>query len=160
MIGGQGIRNGLLLLAGASACLLAGCGGGMPSFLGREGNAGDSFYSIRGGPPPPEPRTVPLRLAVAEPALHGVIVRVEGEAPQQGYSTAQLRPIGGGPDAAGIISFELVAVPPSAPGAIGPARTRELSAAIFVPNLVAKKLKGVRISGGGSVQTMPIRVSE
>ena len=61
---------------------------------------------------------MPLRQATAEPALHGVILRVDGEAPTQGYYSARLRPIGGGaPDAAGILSFELVAVPPS--GAAG-----------------------------------------
>ena len=159
MIGGRGMRNGLLLLAGAGACLLAGCGTGVPTFLGRESEGGNSFYSVRGGPPPAEPRTVPLRLATTEPALHGMILRVQGEAPQQGYHTALLRPIGSGPDAAGILSFELVAVPPPAAEAVGPARTRELSAAIFVPNLTLKKLRGFRVTGGGSVQTLPLRTS-
>lgn len=157
---GRSMRNGLLLLAGAGACLLAGCGGGMPSFLGREGEGNNSFYSIRGGPPPPEERTVPLRMATAEPALHGVIVRVLAEAPMQGYSTTQLRPVGSGPDAAGVVTFELVAVPPVTPENVGPARTRQLSAAVFVPNLAMKNLRGVRVSGGGTVQTMPIRPSE
>ena len=154
------MRNGLLLLAGAGASLLAGCGGGVPSFLGREGEGNNGFYTIGGAPPPAPPKPVPLRLATAEPALHGVIVRVESEAPQQGFYAAQLRPVGNGPDAAGILSFEVVALPPDAPETIGPARTRTLSAAVFVPNLAMKNLRGVRVTGGGSTQTMPLRPSE
>ena len=75
------MRNGLLLLAAAARCgrLLR----GDADFLGREGG-GDGFYSVR-GEPPPEPRSVPLRQAAAEPALHGVILRVAGEAPTQGF---------------------------------------------------------------------------
>ena len=80
MIGGGTPRNGLALLAGL--CLLAGCGGGMPSFLGREGST-DGVYNLR-GEPLPEPRNLFLRQAAAEPALHGVILRVVGEAPTQG----------------------------------------------------------------------------
>ena len=89
--------------------------------------------------------------------MHGVIVRVAGEAPTQGYYAAALRPIGSGPDAAGILSFELVAVPPLTPAAVGPARSRTLTAAIFVPNLALKDLRGFRVAGNGSVQTLPLR---
>ena len=104
MTGGLPMRNGLLLLAAAG--IAAGCSMEIPDFLGREGGGG-GFYSVR-GEPPPEPRSVPLRQAAAEPALHGVILRVAGEAPTQGFYSAQLRPLAGGaPDAAGILSFEL-----------------------------------------------------
>lgn len=157
MSGGRGIRNGLLLLAGAGALLLAGCGGGMPGFLGREGAGNTGYYSLRGGPPPPQPRSVPLTLATTEPALHGMILRVEGQAPTWGYHTALLRPVGSGPDAAGILTFELVAVPPQGAEPAGPARSRQLSAAIFVPALAMKNLQGFRVTGGGAVQTLPVR---
>ena len=99
------MRNGLLLLAGIG--LLAGCSVELPGFAGREGNAA-GMYTFR-APPPPEPQQVPLRQAEAERALHGVILRVRGETPSQGYYSAALRPIGTGPDAAGILSFEFVA---------------------------------------------------
>ncbi len=148
------MRNGLLLLAAAG--IAAGCSFEIPDFVGREGG-GDGTYSLR-GQPPPEPRTVPLRQAEAEPALHGVILRVTGEAPTQGFYSARLRPIGGGAaDAAGILSFELVAVPPSVPQAVGPARTRILTAGIFMPTQSLKGLRGFRVTGGGAVQTVTLR---
>jgi hypothetical protein len=154
MIGGGLMRNGLLLLAALGA--LAACSMELPSFLGREGTS-EGFYNVR-GEPPPEPRSVPVREAVLERGLHGMIVRVRGEAPTQGFYAARLAPVSGGePDAAGIISFEFVAVPPSAPQAIGPARTRELSAAVFFPSLALKDVRGFRIAGAGSVQALVIR---
>ena len=147
------MRNGLLLLAGIG--LLAGCSVELPGFAGREGNAA-GMYTFR-APPPPEPQQVPLRQAEAERALHGVILRVRGETPSQGYYSAALRPIGTGPDAAGILSFEFVAVPPAEPEAIGPARTRTVTAAVFVPNLALKSLRGFRVAGAGNVQTLTLR---
>jgi len=147
------MRNGLSLLVGAG--LLAGCSMEIPGFVGREGQASGT-YSLRREEAPP-PRPVALRQAAAERALHGVILRVAGEAPTQGYYSATLRPIGTGADAAGILSFELVAVPPSAPEAVGPARSRTLTAAVFVPNLALKDLRGFRVAGLGSVQTLPLR---
>jgi hypothetical protein len=148
------MRNGLVLLAGL--WLLAGCGGGMPGFLGREGGT-DGVYDLR-GEPLPEPRSLFLRQAAAEPALHGVILRVVGEAPTQGWWGAELRPLAGGsPDAAGIVSFELVAIPPQTTEAVGPARTRQLSAAVFFPTLALEDLRGFRVAGGGAVQTLPLR---
>jgi hypothetical protein len=40
---------------------------------------------------------------------------------------------------------------------VGPARTRTLTAAIFVPNLALKDLRGFRVAGNGAVQTLPLR---
>jgi hypothetical protein len=146
------MRNGLLLLAGA--WLLAGCGGGMPNFLGREG--GDGFYRL-GGEELPDPVPVAMRSAVAERSLTGVIVRVEGEAPAQGYWGAALEPVGAGaPDASGVVSFRFVAIPPTSVEAVGPARTRRLSAAVSVPNLALKSTRAVRIAGIGTAQTLPL----
>jgi len=148
------MRNGLFLLV--AAALAAGCSMEVPDFLGREGG-GDGFYSVR-GEAPPEPRVVALRQTEAERALHGVILRVVGEAPTQGYYSARLRPLGGGaPDAAGILSFELVATPPSEPHAVGPARTRVLSAGVFMPERALKDLRGFRVAGGGAVHTVTLR---
>ena len=146
------MRNGLLLLA--SAWLLGACGGGMPDFLGREG--GDGYYRV-GGEAPPEPVPVAMRVATAERALHGVIVRVEGEAPTQGYWGAELRPVGdGAPGAAGVLSFRLVAVPPASVEAVGPGRTRQLSAAVFVPNLALRQTRAVRVAGLNAAETLPL----
>jgi hypothetical protein len=154
MIGGGRMLNGLLLLAGFG--LLAACSMEMPSFLGREGG-GQGFYNVR-GEPPPEPRAVPLREATLEPALHGMIIRVDGVAPTQGYYSAALVPLrDGSPDAAGLISFAFMAVPPSTPQAVGPARSRQLTAAVFIPTLALKDLRGFRVAGVGSAHTLPLR---
>lgn len=148
------MRNGLFLLVAAG--IAAGCSMQIPGFVGREGGGGD-FYRL-GGEPPPEPRTVALRQAEVERALHGVILRVTGEAPTQGYYSATLRPIGdGAPDAAGILSFELIAYPPAEPQAVGPARTRVLTAGLFMPERALKDLRGFRVTGGGAVHTVTLR---
>lgn len=145
------MRKALSLLAGL--VLLAGCSGEVPGFLGREGNY-DGFYSVR-GEPTPEPVAMPLRTAVLEPALHGVIVRVATEAPTQGYYSATLVPLNDArPDQAGIVTFQLVATPPSEPQAIGPARTRQLSAGAFMPTLAMKNVRAIRVAGVGSAVTL------
>lgn len=146
------MRNGLLLLA--SAGLLAACGGGMPNFVGRSG--GDGTYRL-GGEPLPDPVPVAMRSATAERGLYGVIVRVDAESPTQGYWGAALEPLGNGdPDAAGVVGFRLVAMPPPAPEGVGPARTRALSAAIFIPNLALKHARGARIAAANRVETVPL----
>ncbi|WP_324563722.1 hypothetical protein [Amaricoccus sp.] len=148
------MRNGFILLA--AAALAAGCSMEMPDFLGREGGGG-GFYNVR-GTPPPEPRSVALREAHLEQGLHGVVLRVTGEAPTQGYYAAMLRPVGGGaPDSAGIVSFELVALPPPGPEAVGPARTRVLMAGVFLPTKAIEDLRGFRVGGGGAVETLRLR---
>ena len=90
--------------------------------------------------------------ALAE-ASPGFVWRLQTE---EGNATA-LRPLGdGAPDAAGILSFELVAVPPQAPEPAGAPRTRELTAGIFVPTLALKEVRGFRVAGAGNVQTLPL----
>jgi len=147
------MRNGLLLLTGA--WLAAGCSMEIPDFVGREGG-GDGFYRV-GGEELPDPVPVAMRSVVAERSLTGVIVRVEGEAPAQGYWGAALEPVGdGAPDASGAVSFRFTAIPPVAVEAVGPARTRQLSAAVYVPNLALKTTRAVRVAGLGTAQTLPL----
>jgi len=155
MIRGFRMGKGLTLLA--TVGLVAGCGGGVPDFMGREGNTGNAFYSVR-GKPEPVAVPVPMRSATTEPALYGMILRVEGLAPTWGYHTATLRPLGDGPDAAGIMSFQFMAIPPSGSEPAGAPQTREIAAAIFVPEISLRKLRGFRVTGvGQQVQTLPIR---
>ncbi len=138
--------KGLTLLA--TAGLLAGCSAQVPNFLGREGNAGNAFYSVR-EKPQPEAVAIPMRSATTEPALYGMILRVEGLAPTWGYHTASLRPLSNGPDEAGIMSFQFMAIPPDATLPAGAPQTREISAAIFVPDVSLKRLRGFRVTGVG-----------
>lgn len=147
------MRNWLLLLAGAAT--LSACSFEMPSFVGRE--ASDGYYSIGGDDEQPDPQVLPFETAVTERALYGVILRVTATAPAWGWHTAFLRPLNNGePDAAGVMTYELVAIPPAADDGTGTARSRQISAGLFVPDLALKKISGFRVTGGGKVQTLPV----
>ena len=155
MIRAGSLLNGLLLLAAAGA--LAACSMDVPDFVGRDGG-GDGFYRLGGETPPPPPRPVALREATAERALHGVILRVVGETPTQGFFSATLVPLNGGaPDKAGILAFQFVASPPATPHTVGPPRTRIVSAGVFMPTASLKNLRGFRVDGMGSQQTVMLR---
>ncbi len=98
-----------------------------------------------------------LREASVERAFGGVILRVTGIAPTQGYFNAMLRPENGGqPDAAGIMTVTLVAVPPPAPEAVGPERTRLLLAGAFLQDRDLRDIRGFRVVAGGTSQTLPL----
>lgn len=148
------MRNGLLLLA--AACLMAGCSVDVPNFLGREGGAGTYTFG-RKAEEKALPVPVPVTAARVDPALYGVVVVVDGLARTQGFHSAALDPIdGGNPDAAGVIGFRFVAVPPAKPGDVGPAQTRLLSAGLFLPNLSLRQIRAVRIVGENGAQTLPL----
>ncbi len=149
--GVKAARAGAVVLIGL---LLTGCGGGVPGFLGREGNA-NANYAANPAVSIPDPVPLPLRMAVAERGAFGVILRVEGLAPTQGFYEAALLPLNEGrPDAAGVVSLELVAIPPTPPGAVGPERTRTLSAATFFSNRALKPVSAFRVRGGQNVITV------
>jgi hypothetical protein len=135
---------------------LAACAVPVPDFLGREGS-GSGSYSIR-PEPLPDPVPIPMRLARVEPGLRGQIVRVEAVAPTQGYFSATLAPMNGGvPDENGVMAYTLIARPPIGPQGIGPERTREMNAAIFVPNRALRNMSAVRITGSNTTQTLQLR---
>lgn len=154
------IRTGILLIAGAA--VLAGCGGGggggmeVPGFLGREGNE-KGFFNTR-GEDIPDPVLLPVGQVASERALYGAIVRVAGVAPSQGYWGAELRPLGEGPDADGVLAFDFIATPPADPENIGASSTRTMTAAVFVPTITARKVKSVQIRGAGGIQSQSLPV--
>ncbi|MEM9429619.1 MAG: hypothetical protein AAGA32_08995 [Pseudomonadota bacterium] len=83
---------------------------------------------------------------VPEPALRGLILRVEATAPTLGYGRAALLPVGDGrPDADGIVTYQLRALAPPAPGTVGPASARRLIAATFVSDARLDDIQGFRI---------------
>ncbi|WP_424928242.1 hypothetical protein [Amaricoccus tamworthensis] len=129
----------------------------VPSFLGREGS-GDSTFSLGGPEPLPEPVAVSIASATVEPALHGVIVRVEGVAPTQGYYGASLVEYRDGePGPNGLVEMAFVALPPDVTQQPGPAQTRELRAARFYTNAELESIRGVSIQGAGVSRTLSLR---
>lgn len=147
------------LIALLPLAVLAGCGGWMPGMLGREGSGAQGVYSLdRTQDALPEPIPVPLTALTIEPALNGTIVRVESVAPTQGYHTARLvAQASGEPDDTGTVGFVLTAIPPEGAEATGPARTRTLRAAVFVPDRARRQVKSVRILDATGVRTVPLR---
>jgi hypothetical protein len=106
----------------------------------------------------PDAVPVPMRSAELERAYGGVIVRVTGVAPTQGYFNAALVAENGGvPDAAGVLTLSLVAVPPPTPEAVGPERTRLLLTAAFLQELELRTIRGFRVVAAQNVVTLPLR---
>jgi len=141
-----------ILVAGVA---LAGCSVEIPGFLGRTGS-GEATFQLNAAPLP-DPQPIALRSVRVEPALRGVILRAEGVAPTQGYHSAAFTATNAAePDAAGILEFRLTAIPPATPATIGPERTRELTAAFFLPAAVARGVTGFRVAGVREVRTLPL----
>jgi hypothetical protein len=96
-----------------------------------------------------------LRLATVERAAGGVILRVTGVAPTQGYFGPALVPQGP-PDAAGLLTVAFLAIPPIEPQQVGPERTRLLLAAAYASDLELRGLRGFRLVSGPNVQTLSL----
>jgi hypothetical protein len=150
------------LLSVGALILIAGCSGGggggfeLPEFLGREGT-GETSYSFD-AEDPVIPAQIPLRNLYIDRGLYGVIVRVEGLAPTQGYHTGFLLPQNdGAPDGSGIVTFELGALPPAGPQGVGPEQTRIITVATFIPKRALAKVRSVRVIGGPNSRTASVR---
>lgn len=105
----------------------------------------------------PDAVPVPMREATLERGYGGVIIRATGVAPTQGYFNAALVPDDDGrPDAAGVVTLRLVAVPPLAPEAIGPERTRLLMTAAFLDELKLRGVKTIRVISALNAATLPV----
>jgi hypothetical protein len=105
----------------------------------------------------PEAVPVPMREATLERGYGGVIIRATGVAPTQGWFDATLVAEGGGaPDAAGVLTVALVAVPPPTPEAVGPERTRLLLTAAFVQDLELRDIRAIRVVSSRNSVTLPV----
>lgn len=142
--------------------VLTGCSVEVPEFLGREGT-GDSNFGFSAEPlPTSEP--IQVTSARVETALRGIIVRVDGLSPTQGYYGAQLERRTPAPIQAeqvdqptsGLIELNLIAFPPPEPETVGPASTRVLRAAIFLPTRLLEDATGVRVYGGEQATTIAL----
>lgn len=104
----------------------------------------------------PDAVAVPgLREAAVERTSGGVILRVTGVAPTQGYFSPTLA-AQGAPDAAGLLTVSFLAVPPLEPQAVGPERTRLLLAAAYASDLELRGVRGFRLVTGPTVRTLPL----
>lgn len=148
-----GLGRRALVLLGAG--LLAGCAGGGLWPFGGSGNRTPeavSLSSSRASQAAPVDAKVllpALRFAAAEPGRQGVILRVEGIAPTQGFHSGELRPVGRSAD--GIETVELRAVAPLGNQAIGAERTRLLAVGRFYSNRDMDTIRGFRIVTDGAV---------
>lgn len=141
---------------------LTGCSYEIPQFLGREGSGDASFSLAPSGWPDPVP--APLTSARIEPALRGIIVRVEGLAPAPGYHTAQLGSIAPTPAedveedraTSGYIDLEFTAFPPADFAPPGPTEGRVLHAAMFLPLRFLEEATAIRIRSATGTTTLPL----
>lgn len=134
----------------------------MPEFLGREGSGGDTY----GIEPEEWPDAVRVQMTSSriDPALRGIIVRVEGIAPSPGYHSARLASIAPTPaedteeDRAttGFIELEFLAFPPIETAPAGPTSGRVLNAALFLPTRYLEDASAIRIQSAGTVTTLPL----
>ena len=146
------MRNQFLILAGL--VFLAGCAVEVPGFLGREGS-GEGTFRLGGEDPLPDPVPVPMR------ARRGRARAARRDPPGRGRRAdpgllrrraARRRRVRTPPASSASSS---PAGPPALAEAVGPERTRQLTAAVFLPNLALEDLRGVRVAGGGAVRTLP-----
>ncbi len=99
-----------------------------------------------------------LQTAAVERGFGGVILRVTGIAPTQGFHDATLiAEDDGTPDAAGVLTVSLFAIPPLAPQAVGPERTRLLMTAVFLTDRELRDIRGFRVVAGQNSVTLPLR---
>ncbi|MEM9643019.1 MAG: hypothetical protein AAGA19_16115 [Pseudomonadota bacterium] len=92
-----------------------------------------------------------LQSVVPEAALRGVILRVTAINRTQGYHSTIIVPLNNGlQDDAGIVSFEVRAVPPEFAEPQGPEVARRVVAAIFVNDNQLEDIRGFRLISAGN----------
>lgn len=105
----------------------------------------------------PDAAPVPMREAALERGYGGVILRATGVAPTQGFYNAALVPENDGvPDAAGVLTVSLVAVPPEGPVDVGPERTRLLMTAAYLSERELREIRALRVVAAQNSVTLPV----
>ncbi|MBK5928734.1 hypothetical protein [Rhodobaculum claviforme] len=92
-----------------------------------------------------------------EPAQGGAIVRATGLPPTQGWWDAELRPDGDLAPVDGELTLRFVLAPPRQETRQGPARSREVSAGLFVPASVLAQTRRVTVIGERNARTVTRR---
>ena len=147
------------IVATAAVLALAGCSGGFGSSnpFGSVGSLG-SLNPFGGGSdggtsdaarPRVEDETVlieAIESVAPEAALRGTILRATVIAATEGYHTAQFVARNEGlPNEAGIVTFDLRAIPPEFPQPAGPLTARRIVVATFVSDADLESIRGFRI---------------
>ncbi len=148
------MRNVLILLTFATG--VAGCSGDLPGFLGSSSN--DGTYTFGAETIVAEPELLFLRSTHVERSINGIILRAEGIAPTQGWYSAALLASLTPPDTdRGTYYLDFVAIPPEEAATVGPERTRELRAAIFLPDRYLEKVSSIHITGQQRTETVSVK---
>jgi hypothetical protein len=96
-----------------------------------------------------------IRQVRAEPADLGVIVWAEGVTATQGYWDAELRPFAAVAPG-GTLTLQLRVRPPLGPQAVGPERTRLVTAGLALSSAEAASFGAVRVVGARNAGTAPM----
>ncbi len=85
---------------------------------------------------------------VIERTPGGAIVRATALPGSQGWFAPELVPTtSDGDPVEGVLSYAFRAVPPEVPTRQSTPQSRELSAAVFIPNLVLERVRSIRVTG-------------
>ena len=85
---------------------------------------------------------------VIERTPGGAIVRATALPPSQGWFAPELVPAtSDGDPVEGVLSYAFRAVPPNAPTRQSTPQSRELSAAVFIPNIVLDRVRVIQVTG-------------
>jgi hypothetical protein len=89
-----------------------------------------------------------------EPAIGGGVVRATGIPPVQGYWDAELVSTDNLEPVDGVLTLEFRIRPPEQPTLIGPPRSREVTAAIFVSRQKLDRTREIRVLGAGTSRSV------
>ena len=85
---------------------------------------------------------------VVEQTPGGAIVRVTGLPPEQGWFAPELVSLNiDGEPIDGVLSYSFRAVPPKGPTRVSTRQSRELTAAVFVPELILQRVRVIQVTG-------------
>ena len=152
------------LAALAALVLLAGCGGVRQSALNPltwfQGTASEPTLVPEGGfrvTTDNRPLVAEVTELSVERAQGGAIVRAVGLPATQGWWDAELRPDGDLAPVDGELVLSFVVAAPRQPTPQGPARSREVSAGVFVPASTLAATRRITVLGEGGGRTITPR---
>ena len=104
-------------------------------------------------PSDPRPLVADVTSLVVEQIPTGAIIRATGVPPQQGWHGGELVPDTDGP-VDGVLSYRFRAVPPFEPTRVSTVRSRELSVAVSISQIMLADTRVIRVIGARNVRTV------